>query len=165
MGRWSDRPGAAPNTRRETGSRQGRMQGEGTELRWLLLPIAGTLLLGLWACDSGDLPRNCRVLEVPGANLALPEARTRGRRLFLEHCAICHGERANGRGRRSNLSMKPADFTDPRWRARISPRRVFCAVREGMRGTPMPAWKSLTTDQIWDLVAYVLLATELGPDT
>jgi mono/diheme cytochrome c family protein len=139
------------------------MQGEGTDLRWL--PIAGMLMLGLWACDSGDLPRDYRVLEVPGASLASPEARTRGRGLFLEHCAICHGERANGRGRRSNLSVKAADFTDPRWRGRMSPRRVFFSVREGVGGTPMPAWRFFTTDQVWDLVAYVLSVAELGPGT
>lgn len=127
--------------------------------------IEGTLLLGLWACGSGDLPRDWRVLEVPGTNLASPEARTRGRGLFVAHCAICHGERANGRGRRSNLSVKAADSIDPRWRAQMSPRRVFCAVREGIRGTPMPAWKFLTTDHIWDLVACVLLVTELGLET
>jgi mono/diheme cytochrome c family protein len=33
---------------------------------------------------------------------------------------------------------------------------VYFAIREGVHGTPMPAWKSLDEDATWDLVAYVL---------
>jgi high-affinity iron transporter len=98
---------------------------------------------------------------VPDARLSSPEAREAGRRLYLESCALCHGERGDGRGaRRESLSTKPADFTDSAWRARSSPRRVYHAIREGVPGTPMPSWKSLSSDQTWDLVAFVLGAGE-----
>ncbi len=46
----------------------------------------------------------------------------------------------------------------------MTPKRAFYVIREGVRGTPMPAWKILNEDQSWDLVAYVLSVTELGPD-
>lgn len=129
-----------------------------------LTAVAGTLLLGLWACDTSGLPAEYRGAAVPEDRLSSAEARGRGRTLFLKHCAICHGERADGRGPRSNLSRQPANFTDPAWRARMTPKRAFYVIREGLRGTPMPAWKTLNEDQSWDLVAYVLSVTELGPD-
>lgn len=127
-----------------------------------LVPAAGALLLGLWACDNSGLPRDYRDVAVPETRLSSPEARRRGRPLFLEHCAICHGERADGQGPRRNLSMPAADFTSSAWRARMTPRRAFYVIREGIRGTPMPAWKVLSEDETWALVAYALSVTEHG---
>lgn len=98
---------------------------------------------------------------MPESRLRSPAARERGRRLYLEHCALCHGERADGRGvRREGLSSPPRDFTDPAWRQRTSPRRVFYTIREGSAGTAMAAWKSLDEGETWDLAAYLLAVSE-----
>jgi len=127
-------------------------------------PLAGgALLLGLWACDNSGVPPAYRKVVVPELRIASAEARLRGRALFQDHCALCHGERADGRGRRRNLSIPPADFRDPTWRARVTPRRAFFVIREGIQGTPMPAWKALNEDETWDLVAYVLSVAEQTP--
>ena len=111
----------------------------------------------LWGCSGeGDLPPSYASLPVPVDELASATARERGRRLFLENCALCHGERADGRGvRREGLSTPPRDFTDPSAREKSSPRRMFFAIREGLHGTSMPAWKTLSDTQTWDLVAYL----------
>lgn len=123
----------------------------------------GALLLGLWACNPSRLPSDYRSVSVPEATLSSPEAQARGRALFLEYCAICHGEGADGRGPRRNLSVPAADFTDQAWRANIDPRRAYYVIREGVRRTPMPAWKILSRDETWDLVAYVLSVGEEAP--
>lgn len=116
------------------------------------------------SCSSPDgrLPLAYRDVAVPEARLAAPEARHQGRLLFLTHCALCHGERADGRGVRANLSSPPADFTDRQWRARVTPRYVYYRLREGVRGTPMPTWRALPESELWDLVAYVLSVSETG---
>jgi mono/diheme cytochrome c family protein len=125
--------------------------------------------LSLWLACSGcsgqdDVPPAYRRMAVPEAVLASPEARDRGRTLFREHCAICHGERADGAGvRRAALSAAAADFTSPAWRARMTPRRAFAVVREGLRGTSMPAWRTLSDEETWSLVAYVLSVSRQGP--
>jgi mono/diheme cytochrome c family protein len=87
-----------------------------------------------------------------------PEARARGRELFLRYCAICHGEHADGQGpRRGSLTPPPASFRDPSWQQRTTPGRVHRVVREGVRGTPMPPWKAvLDEQQTWDVVAFLL---------
>jgi mono/diheme cytochrome c family protein len=116
------------------------------------------LSLALSACRGrdGGLPERYGDAAVPEAALASVEARNRGRALFLEHCALCHGERADGRGvRREGLTSPPRDFTDPAWRLRTSPRRVFFTIREGVRGTAMPGWAALGDSEVWDLVAYL----------
>ena len=84
------------------------------------LPALATLSLALSACD-GEPRSASRPVVVPEARLASAAASERGRQLFLTHCAICHGERADGVGRRRNLSSRPQDFTDPSWRQRVSP--------------------------------------------
>jgi high-affinity iron transporter len=114
---------------------------------------------GLAGCRDrdADLPAAYRDLAVPEQRLASQGARDRGRRLFLEHCALCHGEAGDGRGvRREGLNPPPRNFTDRAWRRHTSPRRVYFAIREGVRGTPMPSWKALDENDTWDLVAYVL---------
>jgi mono/diheme cytochrome c family protein len=115
------------------------------------------MALALTACrNDGDLPPPYRTVRVPEDRLASSEARERGRLLFVQDCALCHGVAADGQGvRREGLSTPPRDFTDPTTRRAISARRMFFAIREGVRGTAMPSWKSLDEDEAWDLVAYL----------
>ena len=122
----------------------------------VLLPI-------LLACsDDRDLPPEYRRLEVPWERLDAPESGERGRDLFLVNCALCHGERADGRGLRRNLSSPAANFTSPLWAETISPRRAFFVIREGRRGTPMPAFKVLSEKETWELVGYVMGVAKKG---
>ena len=121
--------------------------------RWI------AMLLVLSACEPPE------PAAPPGFDA--PEAWARGRELFLVHCAICHGERADGQGpRRGSLTPPPASFRDPSWRERTSPGHVFRTVREGVRGTPMPPWKAVLGErETWDVVAYLLDAGHDAPES
>jgi len=126
-------------------------------MRWR--PAAVAISLTCTACSGtdSDLPPPYARVAVPSERLGSPEAKTRGRALFAANCALCHGERADGRGQRAaGFAKAPADFTDPGWQQRSSARRVYYVIREGLRGTPMPSWKALSEDECWDLTAYVL---------
>ena len=124
--------------------------------RWIaLVPIAFS------ACDrvDRDLPAAYRHLRVPEGLLQPGDARGRGEQLYRQNCVLCHGVDLDGHGvRHEGFALAPRNFTDLAWRQSASPRRVFYAVREGLRGTDMPAWKSLNESETWDLVAYVLTA-------
>ncbi len=123
--------------------------------------LAMSLVYSACRARDGDLPPAYRNLAVPAGQLQSTQARERGRALFLEHCALCHGDRGDGRGvRRQGLSSPPRDFTDPAWREQTSPRHVFSVIREGSPGTAMPAWKVLDDRQTWDLTAYLLAVGE-----
>jgi high-affinity iron transporter len=115
-------------------------------------------LVSLGCADvDRDLPRDYRRVEIPGGRLASAEAKMRGRELFVQNCALCHGERGDGQGvRREGLTRSPRDFTSAEWRQSTSPRRVFYAIREGLPGTPMPSWKALSEQDAWDMTSYVL---------
>jgi mono/diheme cytochrome c family protein len=107
------------------------------------------MLLALSGCEPGEAG------VPPGFDS--PQARERGRELFLRHCAICHGERADGQGpRRGSLVTAPANFRDPSWRSRTTPAHTFATVRAGKPGTPMASWKPVLSEaETWDVVAYL----------
>ncbi|MGD8894798.1 MAG: cytochrome c [Acidobacteriota bacterium] len=126
-------------------------------MRWL--PAALAISLTCTACNGpdSDLPPSYRHVAVPAERLRSGEAIARGEALYETHCALCHGERGDGRGRRSaGFAKRPTRFADPGWRDRTTPRRVFFTIREGVSGTPMPSWRWLSEDETWDLAAYVL---------
>jgi mono/diheme cytochrome c family protein len=80
-----------------------------------------------------------------------------GRTLYMQACAICHGERGDGQGARvSAFATPPRDFTNEAWRRSTTPARVYRAIRDGVPGTAMPAWRALGDDALVNLTAYVL---------
>lgn len=125
--------------------------------------VLAAMWLAFSACrgGDGDLPEPYRSVAVPEEQLRSAAAREHGRKLFLQNCALCHGDRADGRGvRHQALSTPPRDFTDRAWRNRTSARRLFYVIREGSPGTAMPAWKSLEASDAWHLTAYLLAVGE-----
>jgi mono/diheme cytochrome c family protein len=89
--------------------------------------------------------------------VASAAAQRAGRTLFLQSCAICHGERGDGQGARASaFATPPRDFTNEAWQRSTSPRRIYRAIRDGLPGTPMPAWRMLGDDALVNLTAYVV---------
>ncbi len=126
------------------------------------LPALAALSLALSGCDGRAASPPGGAPVVPAETLASAAARQRGRELYLHHCALCHGARADGEGVRRSLSSRPQDFTNPAWRAAASPAEVFRVIREGRRRTAMAGWPSLDDEQTWQLVAYLLSVSEGG---
>jgi high-affinity iron transporter len=84
-----------------------------------------------------------------------PDSATRGRSLFLEHCALCHGPRGDGQGlRRGSLSRPPANFRSPLFDPELE--RVRRAIRDGVGGSDMPGWQRLGDRAVEDLTSHVL---------
>ncbi len=87
----------------------------------------------------------------------------RGEALFQKNCAFCHA--ADGTGRNwigTFMEPHPRDLTDPGFRRAATRERIARAIRDGLPGTSMPAWKSvLSEDEAIATVAYVRRA--FGP--
>jgi mono/diheme cytochrome c family protein len=54
-------------------------------------------------------------------------------------------------------------FRSEAWRANASRERVFSSIRNGVPQSSMPAWRSLSDDDTWALVDYVLSVSGEGP--
>ena len=81
----------------------------------------------------------------------------RGERLFQANCAFCHA--ADGTGRNwigTFLEPHPRDLTDSAAMAGMNRARLKAAIRDGVPGTPMSAWKQVLPDEdIEAIVAYI----------
>jgi mono/diheme cytochrome c family protein len=88
---------------------------------------------------------------------------TRGKTIYESKCAVCHGERGDGKGSgAAALTLKPPDLTDATMVAHVSDSYWFWRVSEGgtvqpfkSQGSPMPAWKGvLRVQERWAVIAY-----------
>lgn len=104
-----------------------------------------------------------------------PEALARGKQLFAQNCAACHGEKGAGDGvfaddlkaageesaqhmaGDNDMKMQtPVNFTDPKRMLGASPTLLQGKILRGGMGTGMPMWGSVfTEEQIWNLIAYI----------
>lgn len=116
------------------------------------LPL-GIALFTIWLVISG-----CEggAPTAPAGVLASHDAQQAGAAIFAANCAICHGVGADGRGqRREGLNPPPANLTLPPWSETAAAGQTFLAIHNGVPRTAMPAWRSLTDEQIWQVVAYI----------
>ncbi|HVM97235.1 MAG TPA: FTR1 family protein, partial [Candidatus Acidoferrales bacterium] len=90
-----------------------------------------------------------------------------GQGIYLSQCASCHGVSGDGKGSYSAaLLSHPNDLTQPQSIAQRSDADLFAASRDGVAGTPMPAFAhSLSDDERWKAVAYLRALSLGGPPT
>jgi putative heme-binding domain-containing protein len=73
-----------------------------------------------------------------------------GEGVFNQNCTMCHGARGAGG------ELGPALASGWRNDARGSDAQLFNTIKNGIRGTAMPAWGGkLMDDQIWKIAAYI----------
>lgn len=88
---------------------------------------------------------------------ATPQMLERGRILFSENCAACHGEKGRGDGPAAKgLTPAPRDFTSPdRWKNGTSVAAVFQTLAEGIRGSAMSSFDTMSRRDRMALVHFV----------
>ena len=82
-------------------------------------------------------------------------ARMDSKALYQLRCAVCHGENGAGDGSAAEFVYpRPRDFTAGLWKYKTSPgdlaprdADLFNTIKNGLRGTSMPGWSSLFSDE------------------
>jgi cytochrome c oxidase cbb3-type subunit 3 len=162
-----DRPVAELSAEQRTGRRlflaacvvcHDRAQaGANRELRPLSYPRNGHTPGKAFALDGMASASPYRLHDQPPRISGLGAQEKRGEALFRNNCAFCHA--ADGTARNwigSFLQPHPRDFTDREFMSRMTRTRMAAAIREGLPGTSMPAWKTVLSEpDIRALVAYV----------
>ncbi|MCZ6878418.1 MAG: cytochrome c/FTR1 family iron permease [Acidobacteria bacterium] len=102
------------------------------------------------------LPRLSQDLNVVSYPAVVPSL-SRGKRLFLESCAKCHGLEGDGRGpSAAELDPPPRSFQDQRMN-QLAPHQLFNALTFGVEGTEMPSHlESLSHQERWDIAFYIM---------
>jgi len=103
-------------------------------------------------------------LEVPVKPQVTPEFVARGKQLYDQNCAVCHGAKGDGKGDAAAFLLpKPRDFVTANYRLRSTlntqlptDEDLFRSISLGMPGTPMPPWRHILNDSDrWALVEFV----------
>lgn len=83
----------------------------------------------------------------------------RGQALYLNNCAICHGEQGDGRGPRAYfINPKPRNFLHSASRVSLNRPTLQRVISKGKLRTEMPAWeKVFNAQQIADVGEYVFV--------
>ena len=108
---------------------------------WLLAAAAAAGFL-LGGCGSGEPDQVLGGRTIDGDRLA------RGRRLYQRYCAICHGDRGDGRGPSAAfLWPPPRDFRSAQFKfagaaegSLPADQELVRIVRQGLAGTAMQPW-------------------------
>ncbi|MEE9294640.1 MAG: ethylbenzene dehydrogenase-related protein [Phycisphaerae bacterium] len=111
----------------------------------------------------------------PGAPVAVPpespfdEIRWfRGRRLYLENCASCHGAEGHPVAEavkfdNEGYPVPPRSFVNGIFKGGSEGHQLYVRIIKGMKGTPMPSSEGLySADETWDIIHYVQSLARAG---
>jgi mono/diheme cytochrome c family protein len=123
--------------------------------------------------DHPAVPPAYTNAHVPEKVWTDPAMIARGREIYTVKCALCHGEKGDGKGpAAAGLTVKPGDFTDKKMVAEMAGNYWVWRVSEGglvepfkSKGSAMPAWKNeLSMEERWAAIAYAhTLSGHRGP--
>jgi len=128
--------------------------------------------LNEWVSDGkiekNELPGVLTARTTPGSALVVPpetpfdEIRWfRGRRLYLENCASCHGTDGEPvadevKFDAEGYPVPPRSFVQGIFKGGAQGHQLYARIWKGMKGTPMPSSEGVYTgDETWDLIHYV----------
>ena len=76
-----------------------------------------------------------------------PDALLAGKKLFLQHCAECHGANARGLGHAPNLHSPGVQ--------NATPGELVWFLRNGNLAAGMPSWSRMPVERRWQIVTYL----------
>ena len=120
------------------------------------------LLALLWGAQTG-------LTSAQSPDVGNDAQRESGKQLYARYCSQCHGEKGNGEGYAApHLLPRPRDFTSGKFKIRTTPNGALPThedlvniIRRGMPYTSMPAWPSLTDQEVANLAYFI---TTFSPD-
>jgi mono/diheme cytochrome c family protein len=90
-------------------------------------------------------PENVRNWQNPYEGKS--EAVAAGHKLFMQHCAECHGEDARGAHRSANLLLPGVQ--------NATSGELVWFLRNGNLAAGMPSWSGLPVERRWQIVSYL----------
>ncbi len=103
-----------------------------------------------------------------------PERIKRGQKIYEDHCLVCHGKEADGKGPAASAIRYPAaptNFKEPGTIAQLPLSYVYWRVRDGgifdkQFKSAMPGWADeLEEEQIWEVIMYIYTKAGVKPRT
>lgn len=120
--------------------------------------------------DPVDVAERTTKRNTPGEPVTIPasfaaptpELLATGRNVYVQNCAPCHGQEGRGDGpqvkdlvNENKTRAIPRDLTQGIYKAGGSPQHLYARIFLGIPGTPMPATRTLTPEDMDALIAYI----------
>ncbi len=115
------------------------------------------------AMDAVDASTERRAPDIKNPVAPTDENVAAGAKLYLDHCAGCHGVPSNPESQfaKSFYPPVPAFFKDA---PDMPENQNFHIIKRGIRWTGMPAWsRTLNDEQIWQVVTFLSRIEKLPP--
>jgi mono/diheme cytochrome c family protein len=120
------------------------------------------LIASMWAATTGSV-------RVAAQDVGTEAQRESGKKLYLQNCSQCHGDKGDGQGYAAvHLLPQPRNFTTAKFKVRTTPNGALPShqdlvniIRRGMPYTSMPAWPTLTDQEVENLAYFI---TTFSPD-
>jgi mono/diheme cytochrome c family protein len=130
----------------------------------VLLVILLFFMGALWAQDQKDQPpakAPAQEYKVPPEDAAkvnpvrpTAESLAKGKKMYGYDCAMCHGEKGDGKGDMASDYKNITDFTKPETLKDRTDGELFYAIRNG-KGDMPPEGDRAKPDDIWNMVNYI----------
>ncbi len=89
---------------------------------------------------------------------------SRGKKLFLNQCAMCHGQKADGKGElAADMQIAPPDFTIPEILKKRADGELFMIIAVGSDTMPGQGKRMLDKHR-WDIVNFLRAASGKQPE-
>jgi len=113
------------------------------------LLVLGSISMLLASAGDGAWLKNVPEKERTRANPLAEEAESAaaGGKLFRQHCASCHGEDAQGKGKKPSLRSEHV--------RNATPGELQWLLTNGSMKNGMPSWSRLPEPQRWQIVTYL----------
>jgi mono/diheme cytochrome c family protein len=119
----------------------------------LLLAVVAAVLYSMLDHPPWNVPEAAKQMKNPVASsdAALKDIRP----IYLDKCAVCHGDSGKGDGHDASLyDPRPTNFTDVPHINTVSDGELFYKISQGRK--PMPSFrKRLSEQQRWELVLMI----------
>jgi cytochrome c len=130
--------------------------------RAMSLGFLAVLIALLYAAPTGSV-------RAAAPDVGTDAQRESGKKLYLQNCSQCHGEKGDGEGYAApHLRPRPRNFTTGKFKVRTTANGALPThedlvniIRRGMPYTSMPAWPNLADQEVSDLAYFI---TTFSPD-
>ncbi len=133
------------------------------KIEQIMIKLAAPTLCVLFilTCFSYADEKEIDVDAIKNPRAADSKSISKGKKLFLEKCSICHGEKADGNGPSAeSFEVIPWNFTDGTI-ADISDGYLFQKIKNGGIWFEMPPFGLiLKKDEIWDIINFLRSISE-----
>ncbi|MFZ3266040.1 MAG: cytochrome c [Terriglobales bacterium] len=136
------------------------------EFRWqaTVLMVVAVLIFGcVLAAQQGQPPAKAPAPEykIPpeAAQKAnpvkpTPESLAKGKKMYVIDCAMCHGEKGDGKGDMASDIKNVTDFTNPDALKNRTDGELFYIIRKG-KGEMPPEGDRAKDEEVWNIVNYI----------